>query len=97
MVIYESMYLLFLILHFVVTFQDINGTQLSNEVATMLKFAADKSGSVATSAPIALLDWYDRDQEMILVLERPIPCEDLFDYTATKGCSLQEEEAKVSC
>lgn len=84
-----------LILYFVVTFQE-NGQELSMEVAIMLKLAAETQGSVGTSAPIALLDWYDLDQELILVLERPVPSNDLFNYTKVKGGTLQEDEAKVS-
>lgn len=87
---YESMAHRFL-------FQDQNGKVLSIEVAIMLKLAAKTSGSVGTSAPVSLLDWYDLDQELILVLERPVPSKDLFQYNTDKGGSLQEEEAKVSC
>lgn len=93
MIINESMELLALILHFVVMFQDNNGKQISVEVAVMLKLA---NGSARTSAPVSLLDWYDLDWELILVLERPVPSEDLHKYIEINGGSLQEEEAKVS-
>uniref|UniRef100_A0A3B5B0Q1 non-specific serine/threonine protein kinase n=1 Tax=Stegastes partitus TaxID=144197 RepID=A0A3B5B0Q1_9TELE len=53
--------------------------------------------SVQPAGTISLLDWYDLGQELILVLERPVPCEDLFDYVAGNGGSLEEEEAKVGC
>ena len=62
----------------------------------MLKLEAETQGSVGTSAPVSLLDWYDLDQELILVLERPDPSVDLHKYIEVKGDSLQEEEAKVS-
>uniref|UniRef100_A0A3Q3EUX4 Serine/threonine-protein kinase n=1 Tax=Labrus bergylta TaxID=56723 RepID=A0A3Q3EUX4_9LABR len=51
---------------------------------------------MGTSASVSLLDWYDLDEELILVLERPVPSKDLLNYTRDKGGALQEEEAKVS-
>lgn len=66
------------------------------EVAVMLKLAAKNNGSVGTSAPVSLLDWYDLGKELILVQERPVPCEDLLQYIEDNGGSLQEDEAKVS-
>jgi len=62
----------------------------------MLKLAAETTGSVGTSVPVSLLDWYDLDLELILVLERPVPCDDLFNYIEDNGGALEEEEAKVS-
>lgn len=75
--------------------QDRNGRELSAEVAVMLKLAGGKAGSVGASVPVSLLDWHDLDQELILVLERPVPSEDLFNYIEINGGSLQEEEAMV--
>ena len=69
-------------------FQDKNGKKLSVEVAVMLKLGM-------TESAVSLLDWYDLDKELILVLERPVPSVDLFDYNEANGC-LKEEEAKVS-
>uniref|UniRef100_A0A8D3C5U4 non-specific serine/threonine protein kinase n=1 Tax=Scophthalmus maximus TaxID=52904 RepID=A0A8D3C5U4_SCOMX len=63
------------------------------EVAIMLKLAGRKKGSVGASAPVSLLDWYDLGQELILVLERPFPSEDLSTYIFENGGSLQEKEA----
>ncbi|XP_074479958.1 uncharacterized protein LOC141760767 isoform X2 [Sebastes fasciatus] len=74
---------------------DEHGNTLSVEVAILLKLAANTSGSAASSAPVSLLDWYDLEQELILVLERPVPCMDLFTYIWSKGGSLKEEEAKI--
>ncbi|XP_018548135.1 serine/threonine-protein kinase pim-2 [Lates calcarifer] len=74
---------------------DHNGRQLSVEVAVMLKLAAKNNGSVGTSAPVSLLDWYDLGKELILVQERPVPCEDLLQYIEDNGGSLQEDEAKI--
>ncbi|XP_056253726.1 serine/threonine-protein kinase pim-1-like [Seriola aureovittata] len=74
---------------------DQNGNELSVEVAVMLKLSAETPGSVGTSAPVSLLDWYDLGQKLILVLERPVPCEDLFTYLEVKRGTIQEEEAKI--
>uniref|UniRef100_A0A3Q3WC08 Serine/threonine-protein kinase n=1 Tax=Mola mola TaxID=94237 RepID=A0A3Q3WC08_MOLML len=59
--------------------------ELSAEVAIMLKLASKTRGSVEESAPVSLLDWYDLDQELILVLERPVPCKDLSHYIKANG------------
>ncbi|GLD46413.1 serine/threonine-protein kinase PSK1-like protein [Lates japonicus] len=64
------------------------------EVALTLK-ATGGPESTCSSAIISLLDWYDLDQELILVLERPVPCVDLSQYVRENGGSLQEHEAKV--
>ncbi|XP_008295194.1 serine/threonine-protein kinase pim-1-like, partial [Stegastes partitus] len=72
-----------------------NSKQLSTEVATMLKLQAAPPRSVGASAPIELLDWFDLDQELILVLERPVPSKDLLRYVWDNGASLEEEEAKI--
>lgn len=77
-------------------FQDENGRQLSAEVAAMLKLQTSTTSSVGTSAPVSLLDWYDLQQELIIVMERPVPAEDLFRYKANNGGTLKEDKAKVS-
>ncbi|XP_071264584.1 serine/threonine-protein kinase pim-2-like [Salvelinus alpinus] len=46
-------------------------------------------------AAVALLDWFELDQELVLVLERPVPCMDLYDYIQMRGGTLQEEHARV--
>uniref|UniRef100_A0A3Q4AQS2 non-specific serine/threonine protein kinase n=1 Tax=Mola mola TaxID=94237 RepID=A0A3Q4AQS2_MOLML len=60
------------------------------EVALMRK--VNKKG---TSAAVTLLDWYDLCNEVILILERPVPCLDLIDYINSKAV-MQEQEVKVS-
>ncbi|XP_047463391.1 serine/threonine-protein kinase pim-3-like [Mugil cephalus] len=62
------------------------------EVAVMKKLARGAGGK---SAAIALLDYYDLDEKLILILERPDPCADLFQYIEDKGGSLPEEEARL--
>ncbi|KAE8293882.1 Serine/threonine-protein kinase pim-3 [Larimichthys crocea] len=76
------------------THVDNNGKEISAEVDIMLKLAEGRTG-VRTSAPVSLLDWYDLGEELILVMERPVPSMDLFDYIHGKGGSLDEEEAKI--
>lgn len=49
------------------------------------------------SGVVNLLDWYDLPDELILVLERPVPCLDLVDYLHSCTSSVQEHKAKVSC
>ncbi|XP_072231763.1 serine/threonine-protein kinase pim-1-like [Leuresthes tenuis] len=75
--------------------KDKNGRQISVEVAVMLKVESSTASSVGHSAPVSLLDWYDLQQELILVLERPMPAEDLANYIEEHGGSLQEDEAKI--
>ncbi|XP_037552907.1 serine/threonine-protein kinase pim-3 [Nematolebias whitei] len=74
---------------------DENGRQLSAEVATMLKLQTSTSRSVGMSAPVSLLDWYERRRELIIVMERPVPAEDLLKYIERNGGTLKEDEAKI--
>ncbi|KAM6934098.1 serine/threonine-protein kinase pim-2-like [Xenentodon cancila] len=60
----------------------------------MLKLQEEHSGSAGQSAPVSLLDWYDLGEELIVVLERPMPAEDLCSYIVKKN-SLEEDEAKI--
>lgn len=85
----------FLIIHFVVIFQDESGKMLSVEVAIMVKLAGEAEGSVGISAPVSLLEWFDLGKELILVLERPVPAVDLQKYKAENGRALPEDKAKV--
>lgn len=85
-----------LIIHFVEIFQDDNGKNVSVEVAIMLKLAAEADGSVETSAPVSLLEWFDFGRELILVMERPVPAVDLDKYIEENGGFLPEDKAKAS-
>ncbi len=63
------------------------------EVALMLKV---KPAVPGTSAVVTLLDWYDLKDEVILVLERPAPCQDLIEHLRKTESGLPEHEVKVS-
>ncbi|XP_068442612.1 serine/threonine-protein kinase pim-1-like [Clinocottus analis] len=75
--------------------RDATGKLVSTEVAAMLRLQVRNQGTVGASAPVALLDWYDLDKELILVHERPVPAKDLRQYTQGKGGPIQEDEAKI--
>lgn len=64
------------------------------EVALMLKVKAtgQRSNSV-----VELLDWYELPSELILILERPQPCLDLYDYLDTKSGIMYERKGQVGC
>ncbi|XP_047248356.1 serine/threonine-protein kinase pim-3-like isoform X2 [Girardinichthys multiradiatus] len=73
-------------------FQDENDSELALEVVIMLKL---RTAIVGQPSILFLLDWYDLDQELILVMERPIPAEDLSQYLTDHRGSLKEKEAKI--
>ncbi|KAG7283306.1 hypothetical protein CRUP_005048 [Coryphaenoides rupestris] len=64
------------------------------EVALMLQ-AVDATAAKHPGAVVGLLDWFQLDQNLVLILERPVPCIDLFTYAARKGGALKEQSAKV--
>ncbi|CAL8325379.1 unnamed protein product [Arctogadus glacialis] len=63
------------------------------EIALMLKVQGE-GGSASPGAAVLLLDWFNLDQELILVLERPVLSTDLLRYMKPKGY-LEEQEAKM--
>ncbi|XP_078807005.1 serine/threonine-protein kinase pim-2 isoform X2 [Oryzias latipes] len=71
-----------------------DGKQLPTEVAIMLKAADGRNGPVGTSASVSLLDFYDLEDDLILVLERPNPVESLFEYSLDKD-NLEEKDTKI--
>ncbi|KAM4544079.1 serine/threonine-protein kinase pim-1-like [Fundulus diaphanus] len=71
---------------------DDNGKELALEVAVMLRLRAVTEGQ---SAIVALLDWYDLDKELILVMERPMPTDDLLVYLKENGGFLKEKKTKT--
>ncbi|XP_047248509.1 serine/threonine-protein kinase pim-1-like isoform X3 [Girardinichthys multiradiatus] len=72
--------------------KDENDSELALEVVIMLKL---RTAIVGQPSILFLLDWYDLDQELILVMERPIPAEDLSQYLTDHRGSLKEKEAKI--
>ncbi|KAM4538035.1 serine/threonine-protein kinase pim-1-like [Fundulus diaphanus] len=75
--------------------KDENGRQLAMEVAIMLKLNAVATSSGGQFPIVSLLDWYDLDQELIIVMERPMPSGDLFDYISDHKGPKQESKAKM--
>eukprot|EP00066_Takifugu_rubripes_P004471 XP_003967871.1 PREDICTED: serine/threonine-protein kinase pim-1-like [Takifugu rubripes] len=72
---------------------DRDGNRIPTEVALMLKLTWQKGGS---AAHVQLLDWYDLFNQVILVLERPVPSVDLFRYCRYRSKHiLGEDQAKA--
>ena len=63
------------------------------EAVLMMKVAGGPH-LVGQSAAVTLLDWYDLDQEILLIMERPVPSVDLLNYINSFDC-LTEDQAKV--
>ncbi|KAI4905741.1 hypothetical protein NFI96_012692, partial [Prochilodus magdalenae] len=76
----------------------VNGEQreLPLEVV-LLAMAGEAKAATRQTQPfaVALLDWYELPQELVIVMERPVPSMDLMNYIEARGGSLQEQEAKV--
>ncbi|XP_029698819.1 serine/threonine-protein kinase pim-1-like isoform X2 [Takifugu rubripes] len=73
--------------------RDRDGNRIPTEVALMLKLTWQKGGS---AAHVQLLDWYDLFNQVILVLERPVPSVDLFRYCRYRSKHiLGEDQAKA--
>lgn len=64
-----------------------NGKRVPMEVCLM--------NMVSNSTPgvIRLIDCYERHDSFIIIMERPEPCKDLFDFITEKGC-LEEQLAR---
>ncbi|XP_030592540.1 serine/threonine-protein kinase pim-2-like [Archocentrus centrarchus] len=60
------------------------------EVLLMTKVGGGPA-SGGTSAAVSLLDWYDLEQEVLLVMERPFPCVSLLKYMENSGGPLKED------
>ncbi|XP_038135994.1 serine/threonine-protein kinase STE20-like [Cyprinodon tularosa] len=72
--------------------RDENGRELPLEVAIMFKLMDE---TVEQSFVVSLFDWYDLGKELILVMERPMPCNDLAGYLKDLKHPLKNKEAKV--
>ncbi|XP_061601140.1 serine/threonine-protein kinase pim-1-like [Cololabis saira] len=66
--------------------------QVPLEVLLMMK-AAGRPASAGKSAVVSFLDWYDLEQEVLLVMERPVPSVDLFTYILNNDGPLEEDTA----
>uniref|UniRef100_A0A3Q0R619 Serine/threonine-protein kinase n=1 Tax=Amphilophus citrinellus TaxID=61819 RepID=A0A3Q0R619_AMPCI len=64
------------------------------EVLLMIKVGGGPE-SVGTRAAVSILDWYDLEQEVLLVMERPVPCVNLLTYMQNSVGPLEEHVAKV--
>ncbi|XP_042241715.1 serine/threonine-protein kinase pim-3-like [Homarus americanus] len=64
----------------------VNGERVPMEVALLLRVAH-------IPQVVRLLDWLERDDSFLLILERPDPCKDLYDYVTERG-PLPEQEAR---
>ncbi|KAM9832238.1 serine/threonine-protein kinase pim-3-like [Neosynchiropus ocellatus] len=61
------------------------------EVAVMKELAM---GDAEKAAFISLLDYYELKKELILVLERPVPAVDLYEYVKVRGDGMKEKKAQ---
>lgn len=65
----------------------LNGQTVPNEIVLMERISPCKH-------VIQLIDWYERPDGYIIVMERPEQCQDLFDYITEKK-SLDEDTART--
>ncbi|XP_030594320.1 serine/threonine-protein kinase pim-1-like [Archocentrus centrarchus] len=74
---------------------DINGEPIMFpvEALSILKVGGIPS-AVGSSAVVSILEWYDLEKEVFLVMERPDPCVTLLNYMLDNGGCLEEEVAK---
>ncbi|KAK1899709.1 Serine/threonine-protein kinase pim-2 [Dissostichus eleginoides] len=66
---------------------------IPKEVLLMLR-AGDGPGSVGKSATVSLLDWYSFDEEVLVIMERPVSSVDLWNHLNENGGALSEDQAK---
>ncbi|XP_063076183.1 serine/threonine-protein kinase pim-2-like [Engraulis encrasicolus] len=69
--------------------------QFPLEVVLLLMVSNSEGSMESSGACTQLLDWYDLQHELVLVMERPVPCLDLFDYIQERGGRLPEDKAKL--
>jgi len=77
----------------VTAWSQLNGHKVPSEIALMLKMQKSGQTSRGSQHVVKLLDWFQLQSCWILVLERPLRCQDLFDYI-TQQKYLDEETAR---
>ncbi|XP_076025698.1 serine/threonine-protein kinase pim-2-like [Genypterus blacodes] len=74
----------------------VNGQECSiPQELLLLSMAGAGCSTIGSSAAVTLIDCFELDQELILVMEHPVPCIDLFQYIVADGLYLAEAQAKV--
>uniref|UniRef100_A0A3Q2FDH7 non-specific serine/threonine protein kinase n=1 Tax=Cyprinodon variegatus TaxID=28743 RepID=A0A3Q2FDH7_CYPVA len=81
--------------HDILMHKEKKGKQMPLEVAIMLKLRAKTTRSPEQSAILSMLDWYDMGEELIVVMERPMPAEDLFNYIQNHKGRITMNDAKI--
>lgn len=73
----------------------LNGAKLSipEEVLMMVR-AGGGPETLGQHAAVSLIDWYDLTEEVLLVMERPLPVVDLYTYLEDNDGPLTERKAK---
>ncbi|KAM7386122.1 hypothetical protein PAMA_008980 [Pampus argenteus] len=69
-------------------------SNVPREVALLIAVGAGPDATTSNITPV-LLEWYDLDEELILVLERPVPCMDLTEYINRRGFYMEEYKVKA--
>ncbi|CAK8697816.1 serine/threonine-protein kinase pim-3-like [Clavelina lepadiformis] len=69
------------------TWGQIDGKVVPNEIMLMQRITP-------CNEIIQMLDWYERPDSYIIIMERPVPCQDLFDYITEKKY-LDEDTART--
>uniref|UniRef100_A0A3P9M2V8 non-specific serine/threonine protein kinase n=1 Tax=Oryzias latipes TaxID=8090 RepID=A0A3P9M2V8_ORYLA len=77
------------------TVVDEHGQLICTEVAVMQKLKDPQLQSADKASPVVLLDWYDLNEEIVLVMERPIPATDMKEYLKSRGGIAEEDEVKI--
>ncbi|XP_053294483.1 serine/threonine-protein kinase pim-2 [Pleuronectes platessa] len=61
----------------------------------LMQQAAGYPGTVGGSAAVSLLDWYELDRMVILVMERPVPSMELLHFIKENNGPMAEDVAKI--
>lgn len=75
---FQTWWVFFSSSHFLCSWLQVNGVRVPMEVHLMLK-VSDCSGV------IRIIECFERNDSYIIVMERPEPCKDLFDFITEKG------------